>query len=225
MQRRSLTGTLCGLTVPLFFVSCTHESGAPPTTIATTEMVPSTAADAATGKAAADTSTAEAGSSSPFEASTPPNRGRASLVDHFRWIPLGSEEDPFDDRSADSTCALDGVTVAPLAGELSYDVETGSCSYITATQLSQQPVEVGDLVKVRLWHFDLTAAEPGEGHAVVEIDGQRVLDARVAIPSPGGLVRAELRIDRAIPAGAPIYFHLHNHGQNSWALVEVSTGP
>jgi len=57
------------------------------------------------------------------------------------------------------------------------------------------------------------------------VDGVFLLDTRVAIPAPGGLIKSELRIDRPIAAGAPIYFHLHNHGQNSWALVEVSAGP
>ena len=34
----------------------------------------------------------------------------------------------------------------------------------------------------------------------------------------------QVRAERAIPAGAAVLFHLHNHGANSWALVEVSAG-
>ena len=224
MQRRSVRDLLCVVVVTLSLVSCVSESGTlPPPKIETAEMSTSMTAGESSETHASDA--AAVGTRSPVAAPTPSNRGRVSLVDHFDWIPVASEQDPFDDRQADSACALDGVTVTLLAGELSYDVETGKCSYITATQPSQQPLELGDLVKVRLWHFELTAPSTGDGHAVLEIDGERVLDVRVAIPSPGGLIKAERRIDRPVRAGAPIHFHLHNHGQNSWALVEVSTGP
>jgi hypothetical protein len=60
---------------------------------------------------------------------------------------------------------------------------------------------------------------------VIRVDGLSVLDERIPIPKPGGLIVRELRVERDIPAGAPVYFHLHNHGANSWALVEVSAGP
>jgi hypothetical protein len=52
-----------------------------------------------------------------------------------------------------------------------------------------------------------------------------VLDERIPIPRPGGLIARQRTLERALPAGAPVYFHLHNHGANSWSLVEVSAGP
>jgi hypothetical protein len=80
-------------------------------------------------------------------------------------------------------------------------------------------------LKVRLWHFELSAPDPAQAHAVLLVDGLTVLDERIPIPKPGGLMVHELRVERDIPAGAPVYFHLHNHGENSWALVELSAGP
>ena len=159
------------------------------------------------------------------EASVPVSRIRTSLIDHTDWRVLGPEEDPFTDRSAQSVCGSEGVSVTSLAGELSYDIETGPCNYITAVQLTQRPVTIGELLKLRVWHFELTAPAPAEAHVVLVVDGVYLLDTRVAIPASGGLIKSELRIDRPIAAGSPIYFHLHNHGQNSWALVEVSAGP
>ncbi|MDB4974017.1 MAG: hypothetical protein JWN48_2358, partial [Myxococcaceae bacterium] len=80
----------------------------------------------------------------------------------------------------------------------------------------------GETLKVRLWHFELSAPEPATAHVAVLVDGLAILDETVPIPAAGGLLIKELRVPRPIPAGAPVYFHLHNHGANSWALVEVS---
>ena len=45
---------------------------------------------------------------------------------------------------------------------------------------------------------------------------------RLPIPAEGGLIVKEVRATSAIPAGSTVFFHLHNHGMNSWALVELS---
>jgi hypothetical protein len=60
---------------------------------------------------------------------------------------------------------------------------------------------------------------------VIRVDGLAVRDDRIPIPESGGLIVRDLRVERDIPAGAPVYFHLDNHGANCWALVEVSAGP
>jgi hypothetical protein len=91
-------------------------------------------------------------------------------------------------------------------------------------QPTQRELAAGDLLKVRLWHFALSAPEPAEAHAALLVAGLRVLDERIAIPQPGALIVRQVRVERDVPAGALVYFHLHNHGANSWALVEVSVG-
>lgn len=75
-----------------------------------------------------------------------------------------------------------------------------------------------------LWHFELSADEPAEAHAALLVDGMPFFEERIPIPQVGGLISRQVRAARAIPAGTPIYFHLHNHGANSWSLVEVSVG-
>lgn len=150
---------------------------------------------------------------------------RVSLISHARWQELTPVEDPFDDRPEGSTCARGGFMRELLGAEEAFSVDTGRCPYVTVTQSMLRDVAPGDLLKVRLWHFELTAPEPAEAHVAVIVDGVAVLDARLPIPAPGGLVASETRVERAIFAGAPVYFHLHNHGTNSWSLVELSAGP
>jgi len=112
-----------------------------------------------------------------------------------------------------------------VGGRFAFGVETGSCHYFTGVHASLRNVLAGDEIQVLIAHFELTAPSPGEGHAAVLIDGLTVLDERVPIPKPADVIVRRLRVNRAIPAGAPVLFHLHNHGANSWAIVEVSTGP
>jgi hypothetical protein len=166
----------------------------------------------------------------PSDMSLPPEAGsasaapRTSLVAHESWRILDAGEDPFEDRPAVVECLTAGVVAESLSEERVLGVETGWCGYLTATQPARREALAGEVLKVRLWHFELSAPESAEAHAVVMVDGLRALDERVPIPGPGGLIVRELRLTRAIPVGAPVYFHLHNHGANSWALVEISAG-
>lgn len=150
---------------------------------------------------------------------------RTSLVDHDDWWRLDAAQDPFSDRIANVQCTPAGALAEVLADERAFGVDTGACNYLTAVQPAARAIAAGETLKVRLWHFELSAPEPAEAHAAVWVDGLPVLDERIPIPAPGGLLVRELLLERDVPAGAPVHFHLHNHGANSWALVEVSAGP
>jgi hypothetical protein len=186
------------------------------------------AGDAGLGKGTglADGSTADASTNVPSDAGAASGLEPASLVIHELWTLLGpADEDPFGDRPEDASCSRAGVMAETLGGERVFSVDTGLCSYLTAKQTTLGEVAAGETLKVRLWHFELSAGEPAEAHAAVVVDGLHVLDERVDIPGPGGLLVKEMRVTRAIPAGAPVFFHLHNHGANSWSLVEVTARP
>lgn len=148
---------------------------------------------------------------------------RENLVIHEFWST--PTEDPFDDRPADAGCNRAGIMPELLAEEPVFSVDTGFCGYITVAQPTLREIAAGQSIKVRLWHFELSAPMPAQAHAAVLVDGLHVLDELIPIPSPGGLLVRELVAPRAIPKGASVYFHLHNHGSNSWSLVEVSAGP
>jgi hypothetical protein len=57
------------------------------------------------------------------------------------------------------------------------------------------------------------------------LGGDVAWQARVPIPSGSGLLSPEWLASRELPAGTPVHFHLHNHGANSWSLIELSVGP
>jgi hypothetical protein len=147
------------------------------------------------------------------------------LVDPSRWRRVEAGDDPFDDRPPEVECPLIATTYEILGNEPVFDVDTGQCNYLAVVQPTLRDVPAGARLRVRLFHFDLNAPMPAEAHAAIVVQGLFVLDERVPIPASGGLIARELRAERAIPAGTPIHFHLHNHGQNTWALVEVSVTP
>lgn len=163
-------------------------------------------------------------SDAPFDSGTGNAAMRTSLILPEDWKLLDADEDPFEDRPAVVNCRPGGVVVETLAEERVLGVETGFCDYLTAQQFTRRAVSVGEVLKMRLWHFELSAPDPAEAHAVIRVDGLTVFDERIPIPKPGGLIVRQLRVERDIPTGAPVLFHLHNHGANSWALVEVSAG-
>lgn len=80
-------------------------------------------------------------------------------------------------------------------------------------------------VRRRLAHFDLTAPEDSEAHVALQIEDLSVLDEHIPIPSRSQVLVRSVIAPRNIAAGAPTYFHVHNHGANSYALISVSAGP
>ena len=152
-------------------------------------------------------------------------RARVPLVDHTAWERLAPELDPFTDRPPSVTCTDEATAFELLAAEAAYGVDTGLCNYVTVRQRAREHVAIGERIIVRLWHFELSAPEPADAHAVVALDGEPLLDERIPIPSHGGLIQREIVARRAFAKDAPVLFHLHNHGDNSWALIEVSAGP
>ena len=153
----------------------------------------------------------------------PASQNRGPLTDPVRWQEVDPGEDPFADRPTRVACTAAMPEV--LSGELVYSVDTATCNYLTARQSSLRAVAAGQRVKVRLWHFALSAPEPAEAHAAVWLNGEPLLDEHIPIPQPGGLIVREVVAEATVPEGAPVLFHLHNHGENSYSLVEVRAGP
>jgi hypothetical protein len=151
--------------------------------------------------------------------------GREAVLLPEYWLPVSTDDDIFSDRPSLVTCSGDAAMAEFLGAEHVLGVDTGNCNYVTVTQPTKRAIASGETIKVRLWHFELSAREPAEAHAALLIDGLELLNERVPIPQPGGLIVKQVRVEQPVPIGSPALFHLHNHGANSWALVEVSAGP
>lgn len=151
--------------------------------------------------------------------------------------------DPFSPlRGPDHFCDPIGYGFEDLAGEASYGIESGACNYLTVGQPGLTAIAPGDEILVRLWHFALTAPSPGEAYLALQVGDRLLWQARLPIPCRGGLTGATpggdcpdnpgravvdppvFTADFAAPAGTPVYFHVQNHGENGYNLLEVTVG-
>lgn len=145
------------------------------------------------------------------------------VIDPQGWEIVEGQEDPFaGERPDDATCDPSAVSQEMFGGEPALEVWTGLCDWVSVAQPLQVSLPAGAAVTLRLWHFELTAPAPGAARLAVAIDGEPVWEQTIAIPAESGLVRETWTLPRAAAAGAPIVFHLDNHGANTYALLEIS---
>ncbi|MBT9558248.1 MAG: hypothetical protein IV100_19600 [Myxococcales bacterium] len=140
-----------------------------------------------------------------------------SLVDHAAWRALAADADPFPDRPAEVSCAASAYGIDAGA----FGVYTGDCNYITASQNILLPLVPGDVVEVEAGYGTLLSENPAEGHLAISLPGLPLLDVTAAIPGPPQYFVKEIPVTVSLPAGAPILFHVHNHGPNSWRVLRV----
>jgi len=155
----------------------------------------------------------------------PDDRDPFALVEQDAWVRVTDPgEDAFaDQRPADAVCDDAGYYFDPLAQTL--EIKTEICDYPTLGQPSLAALAPGDVVTVFAFHDFLTAEEPAQGYLGMAIDGQIEWQHTVPIPSDFGSIEGQFTIDRALPAGTPVQFHVHNHGPNTWELIAVLVTP
>lgn len=139
------------------------------------------------------------------------------LVSAGAWA-LDAAADPFSEHRPDDAECPPGSFREEFGV---FEVQTGYCAYLSVAQPLMAPVAEGETVRLLVWHADLGAVEPGDGHLAVAIDGEVVFEASVAIPSLAQLFEIEWTAPRDLAAGSPVAVHLHNHGYNTWTIAAL----
>lgn len=146
-----------------------------------------------------------------------------SIVDFEAFVPVFDAADPFAARRpADAVCTPDGYVSEDFGGEPSFEVFSGFCNYLSVSQALPVGLPAGATLRIRLWHFELTSVTPAQAYVAVALGGAEAWSTTIPIPSASGLVLEEWALAAAVPAGAPLVFHVDNHGANSYALLEIS---
>ena len=153
-------------------------------------------------------------------------RERTSLIEHARFALTDAAGDPFDDRPATPAVCQEWAYLAEdSGGSRVFSIQTAGCPYATFMQPTLVDVYEGEFLDARLWHFRLTALDPAEAHVAVALGAEGLgVDTRLPMPSDSGVLGNTWRAPRDYPAGTPVYFHVHNHGDNEYQLIELSTG-
>lgn len=131
------------------------------------------------------------------------------------WVQGDPATDPLDGLARDCPPSTWGAEGGRL------EVQTGACAQAWLVQPLPVDLAPGDVLTVSSWHQGLDAAEAGEGHLALVIDGQLVWEVWAPIPSDPELFDGRFVAHRFVPAGADVGVHLHNHGYNSWSVGEV----
>jgi hypothetical protein len=147
------------------------------------------------------------------------------LVDPMAWVQVPAPQDPLADHRPDVVeCPIGGWLFEPQG----FEVNTLQCNYAMFSAPSQTAVIAGSRVVATLYHFDLVAAEPATAHLALLLGDTILWETMVAIPGKADAFNVDVVVDTTVPAGTPVYFHLHNHGQNTWTVgaieVEVFDG-
>lgn len=141
------------------------------------------------------------------------------LVTAQRWLPLAAEDDPFADHRPEAVECVLGL--GWLFEATALEVNTGICTYGAFGQETLVEVVPGAELSLSLYHFDLLAPAPATAHVAVMVGEHVIFEREVAIPGKAEVFTVDLVADFALPAGSPVVFHLHNHGQNTWTFASL----
>lgn len=134
------------------------------------------------------------------------------------WMPVPETMDPLAaHRPADVNCPLGGWLFEPQGLE----INTLLCNYAMFGQPARAAIAKGARVVASLYHFDLVAEEPATAHVALLVGDSLVWEQEIAIPGKANAYAIDVPATFAADAGTPVYFHLHNHGQNTWTLGAI----
>lgn len=143
-----------------------------------------------------------------------------SLIDHSLWQVVDAADDPLADHRPDVVdCGIAGWYVENLGLDNErLEIDTNSCNYLALSQPTLIDLEQGQRVEVSMFYFDLVVPEPAVGHIALLVGGEILWELEVDIPGDAAVHMEAFESPISAPAGTPVVFHLHNHGQNTWVL-------
>ena len=106
-----------------------------------------------------------------------------------------------------------------------FEVETDRCAWAVFTQPLAHDVAAGDTVEWVSWHLDLWAQVETTARVVLQVGDEVLWDQSYAVPGPDDIDAVTLTAAADLPAGMPAWWHIANHGYNSWRLGDVEATP
>lgn len=144
-----------------------------------------------------------------------------ALIDHDKWRVATPKDDPWVEfRPPDIACPEGSRQPEDFAGTYAYGIITSRCPYTTLVQETLADACKGESLYIWLWNYALTAPENSTAMLGVELGGTRWSVTR-PIPGPAALVAEEVILEDDVPRGSPIFFHVRNHGSNSYELLDL----
>ncbi|MCB9680828.1 MAG: hypothetical protein H6733_05085 [Alphaproteobacteria bacterium] len=141
------------------------------------------------------------------------------VIDPAAWVPVDRDDDPLaSHRPPVDWCPTS--TWGEEDGAL--EVQTGACPYLYVVQADVADLQPGDRLVGAVWHADLDAASPAQGHVALLVGDRVVWERTVDIPGAAAAYDVDVVLPDDLPTGAPLGVHLHNHGYNAWKVGMLS---
>jgi hypothetical protein len=120
-------------------------------------------------------------------------------------------------------CESSDLQVQTFGDDVALEVDTRlGCGWATAMQPLRADIVEGDELQVRVFYFSQATFPAAQAEVAIAIGADIVMRELVDIPTESGLIAPRLPVLRDATAGTPVQFHIGNHGDNSWNLVELS---
>lgn len=94
-----------------------------------------------------------------------------ALVDPNLWLQATEAVDPFlQYRTENSICLANSYGPVAWGQDTIFDVDTGTCNYITVVQSTLLAVPAGETIYIWAWYLELTSPEPVTAMMAISID-------------------------------------------------------
>lgn len=149
---------------------------------------------------------------------------KAPLTDPEAWSFVDPANDPLWSPSSDTVpCDPDALQLQAFGDDVAVEIDTRfGCGHATVAQPITAALRAGDELQIRVFHFAQASFPEAEAEVAVAIDDEILLRERVPIPTDAGLLSRRPPVGRDHDAGSIARFHVGNHGDNSWNLVELA---
>jgi hypothetical protein len=154
--------------------------------------------------------------------------GSARLLEPRRRPCLGRAEpraSPDDDPLVEDpeqvpACQAGAFWIEPQLDWI--EIDSGICNWITLRAAARAPVAPGKRLALTVSHYDLVASAPAEATLRLVLGECEAWSKTISIPADAAVHEEQLDAPCALDEGATILFHVHNHGQNSYQLQQLS---
>jgi hypothetical protein len=135
------------------------------------------------------------------------------------WALANATDDPFAQFASDRL-RCDSAAVQPEGTWV--EVSTLSCNYATLVFTFAAPAPAGSVVRGEVAWSTLAAIDPAVATLAFALPERELWTYEVPIPGQANLVTVEFSLPQAMSAGDTLYFHVRNHGYNSWQLSPLT---
>lgn len=147
----------------------------------------------------------------------------ATIASASLWEAVEPADDPFYvARKEAEVCPPARFGAEIEAGILFFGIDTEECGHLTVVQPLEATVCEAHDVEFRLWHFNLTEDKSSFRVALANEAGEVLWERQVPTPQGSALIRETLSLGVSLEVGEQLYFHISNHGSNSWGLLDIS---